>query len=252
MALTTEEQLKIDEINDRIRALENKQVSLPYPLSFNDKEVLVRWLKEEGLSNVLFDVNWDDFLYYHTFFEGADVGMQSNTGTGGNVGPGGVGTFGALTLSSGTTLNNEVTTQLTRVTENLLDYNNRQRFKTNFYLQSVDNVEAYLANTISSANNDAYGFHIVNSELRGFVDIRTTKTEVVLQTLTGGVVYEVEARLSPTDKVIFYVDDVELGVISSVSPNGDNTGIIYMSVKTTNTVNKDLTIERWELIAQRQ
>ena len=251
MALTIEEQKIIDSMEDRIKTLETKQVSLPYPLSFNDKEILLRWLKDGGLSSVLFDVNWDDYLYYHTFFEGADVGMQSNTGTGGNVGPGGVGTFGALTLSSGTTLNNEVTTQLSRVTENLLDYNNKQRFKTNFYLQTVDNVEAYLANNISSANNDAYGFHIVNSELRGFVDIRTTKTEVVLATLTGGVVYEVEARLNPLDKVVFYVDDVELGTISSVLPNGDNDGLIYMSVKTTNTVNKDLTIERWELIAQR-
>lgn len=261
--MTPEEQLQFDSLKQRIAALENKQVSLPYPLSYNDQEILRKWLKQD-LSSVLFETMWNDYFYFSTIFESGDGYDSSGTGTA-TVNPDG------LALNSGSSNNDSVTFNKTPSpagvgieTLNILSFKQPQRFRANFAIDSTSNVTAYITRGVNfGPTYPYYGFKIVNSTLKAVSRDNNTagETTVDIGTISTNTVYVVEARLLPGEKVVYYLLNnstnqlEEKAVINTNIPllsNTNNRAFFEYFISTQDANNKLLTSSFFEYIQKRE
>lgn len=185
-----------------------------YPPSV-DLKAAVNQILDEILRDKVLDIDWLYNLRFTSFFESKD----SWSATAGITFDG----SGDLVFTTTAVNGNSQNMIKTPSRQTILDWaNNKQRFRTSFELTSVSNVTAWW--TVGTrGTTEHYGFEVVNNVLYGTTADGTTKKTVALKTILASVIYKIEARLDPLRKVIFYVDDVEVGVISQNIPLSPNT-----------------------------
>lgn len=184
---------------------------LKYP---PDQETIraVEFALDRLLPEKIFDIVWDKYFYFSTFFESIDGYGQTGTVVAGEWG---------FTLTSGA----GTTAALTKTPEyqNVLNWHKRQRMRTNFLMTSVTSVTAQFV--VGNINTDEhYGFKIVNNQVKGTVADGSTESTIDLVTITANSQHAYEARLFPGEKVVFYVDGEEKGVLTANIPWGGTSG----------------------------
>lgn len=209
--------LSLEQLNARIEALENKQVSLPYPLSFNDREILRGWLKQD-LTTALFDSLWTDIFHFSTIFEGLDGYNSLVTGTGvATIAPDGLYlSTGATALSTAEINRYPDPTFGSPLTVPFITWKQPSRFKTNFVVSATTNQEGWIVigSDPSNAALPYYGFKIDDNKLYG-CSRKTSAGESIIElfTLVADTIYIVEARHSSGESVDFYVKNSTTNVM---------------------------------------
>ncbi len=167
-----------------------------YPPSV-DFERSVEEVLDKLLPNKIYDVYWKKLFPYQTFFESLDGFTNSGVAI----------ADAQLTFTTGASENDFARLLKQPDNHGFITFSQPSRFKTAFELAQVTNQTAYFfRGGDPSASNQGYGFKVVDGTLYGVtIDSGGTENAVSLQSVSADTEYEVEARYSPSDKVIFYV-----------------------------------------------
>ena len=208
---------------------------LKYPLDPTSKKVLEQTV-DEFLEDKIFDLIWKRTFHWITFFESLDGFTMSADGLGTNVLSG-----ADLNMTTGAVSGNANEIIKQPSWQGLMTFSRRSAMRTSVVLTQVTTQTIYLV-TGGLSSGSYYGFKIVNATLSGVSYNGTTETLVTLATLIGATTYNLEARYSPKDKIVFYVNSVDRGTINHAVatslPLADETSETQlMDIKlTTNTI----------------
>ena len=211
---------RIRDVEDRLAQMGLQQFR--YPLDKGSKSVLSRLL-DEILSSKIIDLLWNNLYFYSTWFESVDA-YEIQSGT---VAPdGGVG----ISLLTGAVSGNTAEMIKSPETQNILRWDREQRFRATIFVNSVTSqtVKVCIGEETPAAGavKTGYGFKVTNGALKGISANGTSETEIDLSTTlsTGGSAgVDLEARFAPGDKIVFIVNKIEKGVITTNLPSLDLT-----------------------------
>jgi hypothetical protein len=253
-----EKQVKLTE-----KELEGKQVGqLKYPLDENSiKAILLSLENRFDLFDLIFENIWRKIFIWTTFFESLD-GYEITTPSGGSITINGEN----LVLTTGSITGNEVRIQKRPLFQGVVTFYRKNAFRTSIMLTSVTNVEGWLTVGNSNLSTPFYGFRIFNNVLRGvsYKGSGSTVEEINLMTISSSIIYHLEARYYPNDKIVFYAKQAEsnqniynnpVGIITSNLPLTQpirNNQIMDIRFRTTNANSKSLSISFWQYIQSRE
>ena len=176
---------------------------LKLPLDQQSKKIIERTV-DEFLEDKIFDLIWKKTVHWITFFESLD-GFH-------------------VTADAQSIDHNDVWIRTSAVDANsayilkqptlqgLITFSQKSHMRSAVSIDSVASVTAYII--VGKTGGDSYyGFKIVNNSLKGVSFDGTTEKTVDLQTISASTIYNIEARYSPADKIVFLVETVEKGVI---------------------------------------
>ena len=214
-----------------------------YPPS-EDFKSAVKSVIDDILIDKIFDTIWKKTFHYITFFESFD---------GFSVGDAAI-AHDHLTLTTQATTNDTATVVKQPDLQGRLTFSQSSRFASGFQADQITNQTVYLTIGGVVSGNEGYGFKIINGNLYGVTHDGTTENTILLQTISASTGYNIEARYIPSDKVIFLVNSIEKGVISSNLPIPDLTASVNL-VNIRITANADaakvLKISFWEYFQKR-
>ena len=241
---------KIKNLEDDVSELQRKQLSpsgvvsdrkdvsqLKFPLDIETQKILNNILKD-----TILDTSWNDYFRYFEVFNSFDSLSESIVGTSGirftaTAQP-------VVELFTGATSGNSVLEGKHLFQQEFLSFDKQQYFRTQFQVDSVTSLTANL-----TIGPDGYGFRIVNNSLRGFVtDNAAVETVVTLQTIALDTTYLIEAKFFPGKKVVFKVDDVEKGIITSGLPTGEHTNLWSLELTTNAAGAKSMLVQTFDFI----
>jgi len=217
---------------------------LNYPIDQQSKKIIEQAV-DEFLENKVFDLIWKKTFHWITFFEsldGFDISASSTSFTG-----------SSLTLITSEVSENVAYAKKQPTQQGLITFSQKSHMRSAFQMSSVADVTAYIL-VGSTGGGSYYGFKVVNNSLKGVSYDGTTEKTVDLQTIIAATIYGIEARYSPTDKIIFLVDAVEKGVINENLPSRAEVANILpleFRIRTDTTAEKRLTFSFWEYLQSR-
>jgi len=180
---------------------------LIYPLGSQGKKIIEKTV-DEFLEDKVFDLMWKKTIHWTTFFESLDG--YATTGTV-NI------SENDVVLTTGASTDDSASIYKAPSWQGLITFNQKSYWRTTATLNNVDDVTEYLV-VGSLASGSYYGFKIVDDSLMGVsFDGRTEKT-TTLAAVRAAHTYNIEARYTPSDKIVFLVDAVESGVITENLP----------------------------------
>lgn len=205
----------------------------------------VSQMLDELLPDKIFDLIWKKTFHWITFFESFDGFALSATAP----------TIGSANISLTTSgaLNNEVEISKPPLFQGLITFSQRSAFRTTINLSVITNQTAY----ITVGNKDSthyYGFKISNATLYGVSYDGSTENAVTLATISASTAYTIEARYTPTDKVVFFVDTIEKGVSKVNLPSPvvtANAQLMDIRIKATQAEAKTLQVSFFEYLQRR-
>lgn len=236
---------------------------LPYPFSVRDKEIMKELLRDL-LPELIIDTVWDDFFYRYLIFESLDGWNKIET-TAGNVALVGLtvtdgGYYVKLSTNAATNdLAELYKMHFTSSATNTLDFGKPSRFRCEFQLSSVTAQDAFIYHgkdvALGESNGEVYGFQVANATLKGYAASMITGSLVgqlsgTLATLSANTDYLVEARHFPGEKVVFYVNGAEKGVVTNKSavPAQVHNGLADFYIDTNANAVKTLFINYFDII----
>ncbi len=223
-----------------------------YPATPDFKAAVSRVLDEGLLSDKILDGIWNNIFYYRTVFEDVAIDIKTCTpGSGLDCPSTGVDPDGLILVTEAATTGNFADVDKTPLAESGLNWSKRARLRIGFRVPSIAAQTVYMIRGSQNISSPYYGFKITNATLMGVTYDKTTEKTVTLQTIVASTSYLVEARYSPSDKVVFLVDGVEKGVITSnlINPQDSVKRAFYNFRITTNeNVGKTLIIAFLEYI----
>ena len=213
-----------------------------YPPDENFKRAVEESM-DEILPEKILDLVWNKYFYYNTFFESLDGWSLVDASSGSSI----VSEIGVQLHTGATTNNVSGIVKAPRLQETI-SFDNRGRFRTAFRISnaSTGDIEANITVGLGpeSGAKNRYGFRIISGNLTGIVsDGTNTSTVTLISSFTAQANYIIEARLLPSDKVVFLVSDadsevlIERGSINTNLPSGsldttsggeDNAWIEYL------------------------
>lgn len=193
-------------------ALSQPRGQLKYPPDVETQKT-AEFASDKFLSDQLFNKIWDDYLYWHTWYESID-----------GYGTAGTGSATISTDGIAVAATNPNTFSISKVPQfqSVLTWQKEQRFRTNIRANSVSDI---VASTVigTAGSSDHYGFRINDTALNGICG-NTAQSVVFLMRIAADTTYTLEARLLPNEKVVFYVDGVARGSLSENLPYAGITG----------------------------
>lgn len=163
---------------------------------------------DKVLKDKIFDLTWKKTFHWLTLFESLD-GYTKSAG----VTPSTDEYIDFLT--DGTNGNNQNLSKQP-LYQGLITFANKSYFRSNIYFVNNTNQTIYLV--VGLKTGSAYGFKAVNGTLFGVTRNGGSESTVSLGSISIGEDYNLEARYSPSDKVVFLVDSVEKGTLSANLP----------------------------------
>lgn len=266
-------QQQIDELNDRFDDQDTLNTEIK-----NENEELTRKVEEmdEGgklnrnldnqskniiesiISDRILDIAWSDFFHYITFFEPNDAtngwGMADSSGGSSAV------SFQSVVLQTGTSIDDDSSIGKEPIYQDILTYEQEQRFKTAFQLASVTDVEFNVEIGVGGNGSVGthYGFLVVNDEIKGACANGSTQSTVSLLTgISNSVSYLLEVRFYPGYKIDFYIKestDNELkfkGSLTTNLPSGGFTKWARYNIRTKTTAAKIVNFSFFEYIQRK-
>lgn len=211
---------------------------LTWPLDVQTLQILAR-ASDLYLPDRILDLFFNNIFRYLTLFESLDGVTTSGTAAVDGV---------KLTLTTGGTSGNSAEASKTPLYQNLLSFGYKSRFRTALQFTSITNHTTYIV-AGSLSGGTYYGFKLVgdgsSTKLYGVTKDGSTEQTVLLKSgLSADTTYSLEARYTPKNGVIFYVDTsgmafgfLNLGTITTHLPSYllANTDKLYDVKVTTNT-----------------
>jgi len=171
---------------------------------------------------------------------------------------------GDITLSTGANINSEADL-IDEITHPLVDlgtfltWDKERRLRVGILFNNNTNQEIYILQgtwglSLPDPSQKGFGFKIVNNEIFGYVVDGTTETLTgVLRTFNAGDEFILEARLTPTQKCVFYIDGVEVGSITTNLPSGlqSSNWIAHAHITNTAAADKSIQFDWWEFYQKR-
>lgn len=250
--MTPEEQQLRNDLNSALQRItsleafkaekERVQVSFPSDIySANTNSIMA----DRYLLDKILDLVWTKYFYYFSQFE-INPWAPFVTGT------------GIVTLDSGVLLQSGATSGSIGEAINqpigypdlfFLTADTVQRFRVFFSMSTNANSTVYILR--GQTGSAHYGFKIINGEIWGVCSNGGAESLVdTKMTVDTTRTMEVEARLDPLKKVIFYVDRNERGGLASGIPTAfDALG--DMQITSSAAGNKNITISSFEYIQAR-
>lgn len=193
-------------------------------------------------ADVLFDNLWNRTFHYTTLFESLNgYSVSGNSTIDSNQ----------LILETDSKDGSSAEVTKTPMWQGVITFSQRSRFRTTIAISTTDHVLAYLG--VGDRARQGYGFKIADGNLYGYSNNGTSEKTLLLQTLPGGV-YNLEARYRPNAVVVFYVDTVLKGQITSNLPSAakvPNRQLLDIYLKTTNDTQKSLQTSYFEYLQMR-
>lgn len=229
-------------------------MQLSYPLDPTSKRI-IREEMERALPDLVWDAAWRDYFHYFTYFESLDGWDLVDS----SVGSSGIDET-AVTLATGSSTNDYSSIMKNQAYHASLQYDVPSRFRTAFQLGSVADVEFDVSVGVGQNGSVAkhYGFLVVNNVLMGTVGDGSAETTVTLiDGISAGALYLVEARFLPGEKVVFSVQDSadktpqEKGVVTSGLPVGAPAGWAEFVLVTKTTAAKTVAFSFFEYLQRR-
>ena len=217
---------------------------LQFPLDQVSKKIIERTV-DEFLEDKIFDLVWKKTFHWITFFESLDgfavvADVQSID-------------HNDVVITTSAVNGNTASVKKQPQWQGLITFSQKSYMRSAFTINSVANVTAYII-IGSTSSGSYYGFKIVNDSLKGVSKDGTTEKTVDLKTISASTSYNIEARYSPADKIVFLVDAVEMGVITQNLPSRADTPNIlplHFSITTNTTAAKTLQFSFWEYMQAR-
>ena len=187
---------------------------LKKPLDPVTKQILADEV-ERIMAEKIFEIVPQKIFMWETFFETID-GFTKTAGV--TLNP------DEIEVTTTGVLDNSQSIEKIATWQGLTTLFDRSLFRTAFNLNAVTNVTAYITVGDVAGGSAGYGFKVVNSSLYGVSHNGTTETTILLQTITTDN-YNINAYLNPSDKIIFLVNNIEKGVITTGLPTGLTAGV---------------------------
>ena len=203
---------KFQGLEQEVRNLKTQQ--LRFPLDVQSKKVI-----ENILENKVLDVVWSKFFYYPSFFE--SLTGWSLTDSSGNSHCDADG----LHLETGGVATNKSSVIKMSSYQNIINFWKTIKFHTDFNISSVTAVEADMGvgEIGVGMTTRGFGFVVDNATLKAVSQNGTSQTSITLQTINNTSTYSLEAIFYPSTKIVFFVDGVEMGTITTNLPQGSVT-----------------------------
>jgi len=182
-----------------------------------------------------------------TLFESVDGFVQTIVGTGTVTIDG-----NDVVLATSATTNDSVNLAKEPSWLGLATFSQRSFMRSAVVVNSITNQEIYIK--VGRNDTQGYGFKIINANLYGTTHDGTTESTVLLQTISAATAYQLEARYLPSDKVVFFVDTVEKGVLTVNLPSPvitANDKLMTLMVKTTTTAARTIQVSYFEYLQKR-
>jgi hypothetical protein len=241
----------INKLSQRVINLENKinlAGQIRHPLDNQSMDVFRKALRDE-VGNYVFDINWQRYFYYFTFFDSSSW-PKAVTGSGS------VDYGGGVTLMTGATNGSKAEVSLNTgggVTG--LFYNTTEKYQRFRVVATFTDTTAQTIYMVrGNLDNGVYfGFKIVNATLYGVSNNGGGEATVLLGAIINGSdSFAFEARFSPKDKIVFYVNNIERGVLTTELPTNDGlVGIGHMKITADSAADRWTTIHYFEFIQER-
>ena len=215
------------------RATSNPSVSTTQPVTVSSSQ---------SLENSIFEDIWKKTFHYTTFFESlSGFHVLGNASIDGNQ------------LILGTSEKENSFAEITKTPEwqGLATFSQRGRFRTAFTMTNANNAVAYIS--VGGHEGQSYGFKIAGNNLYGFSNDGKKESVVLLQPITNDL-FNIEARYKPNEILVFYVNSVEKGELSSGFPSAEKTPnyqLMDISLKTTDSIQKSLQVSFFEYLQAR-
>ncbi len=241
----------VNKLSERVIDLERGSSiagQIRHPLDNQSMDVFRKALQDE-VGNYIFNTAWERYFYYFTFFDSSSW-PKAVTGTGA------VDYGGGVTLRTGATNGSTADVSLNTgggVTG--LFYNTTEKYQrfrvvatfTDTTTQTIYMVRGNLDNGVY------FGFKIVNATLYGVSNNGGGEVTVLLGAIINGAdSFAFEARFSPKDKIVFYVNNIERGVLTTGLPTNDGlVGIGHLQITNDAAGDRWTTIHYFEFIQER-
>lgn len=222
-----------------------------YPPTVDFKEAVDATLTEK-LPDKIFDLMWDIPFYYITIFESLDgYDLQGNVPTLSPVNFPGVRLQTAASLNSFSSMTKWISDS--SPADILLNKKIRAKFRIETGA-SLSNITANFTIGTFGISETYFGFELSGTTLSGSSSNpdTTSSNAIALKTLAINTAYVLEVRYEPNKKVIFLIDGIEVGSLTSELPY-DNGSLAYMFeayVRTTNTLAKALYLTRYSMLIE--
>lgn len=211
----------------------------------------VRQALDEMLPEKTLDLIWKKTFHWLTLFEGVD---NANNGFVNNiVGTGTIVYSGNdLILTTSAAANDITETRKEPSWQGLVTFSQRSFMRSSLVINSTTNQEIYIK--VGRFDTQGYGFKVTNATLAGTTHSGSAESTVNLQALSTGTAYQLEARYLPSKGVIFFVDGIEKGSLSTNLPSPAvtvNSYIMTLRVKTTTTAARNMQVSHFEYLQAR-
>lgn len=215
-----------------------------YPPSVDFKQAVEATINDI-LADKIFDTIWKKTFHWITVFESLD-GFNFNAGATQSTN----GSY--VQLATSAVLNNEVEINKQPSWQGLITFSQRSYFRSNIYFNNTTNQTIYLTVGNKDTTN-YYGFKIIDANLYGVSYDGTTEKTILLTTITA-TNYNLEARYLPSNKIVFLVESLEIGVITTNLPlpvTTSNVQLMDIRIKTTATAIKTIQVSFFEYLQVR-
>jgi hypothetical protein len=238
-------------------ASEKESLITEYVLRGKDRDVLEEVQEvAAGCAEAIFEMDlWTRDFYKIIQFEAIDIFDWLTSGSGSYTI-----TVGAVVLSTGFIINSESEMEYGLVYSPLtLTWDKERRLRVAVWFNSWTNQTIYIIQgdrptALPDPDQQNIGFKIVNNEIFGCVCNGVIETLTpVLRILVGGATVILEARFTPNQKCVFYIDGVEAATLTTGLPSGNGGALSLARAYITNSAAEDKSIAYtiWEFYQKR-
>lgn len=217
---------------------------LKFPLDNQTQKII-----KDYISSEILDVAWNDYFYYHTFFESLDgwnpgATTLSKFGTDGNLAV-------IIDIASGAGVSSESIDKTPAISD-LLSYDKRQRTRTYVAYFDDANQNSYIGiGQAFTGNTKGYGFEQANAALKAVsADGTATTTKTLNVTLDTSKFYKLETVLYPGERIDFFLDGVLATTINENIPSGAMPRFItaWIQKSSADGLEKNISLSEFEFI----
>lgn len=240
--------LSLENLNERLMALENKPVSLPYPLSYTDQKSVEK-TTDIYMPDKVFEMMWKKLFHWITFFESLDGYTITNVGSSSSAVDG-----TQILMTTGAIANDSTTVLKSPSFQGLITFSQDSNMRSNFTVNHESNYEHYIVLGSLTGGQGGYGFKISDGSIYGYTNDGSSTSSILLQAISTSTIYSIEARYRVNSNVIFYIDNVEVGILSTTLPSPvatPNITLMTLKAKTTDANAKNIQISFFEYLQRR-
>lgn len=202
---------------------------------------------EQFLPDLAVNLQWENYFYFASVFESIDR-YTVVTGLGAVI----VSPGDGLDITTGAALSDASLAGLDMSPGTVVSYNKQTRFRTSIQIDDPTNTKI-LVTTLNDSQG-YIGFFINAGAIKGVATPDgITLTEIGLGTMLANTWYTLELRYLPQNKIVFYVNGVQLGVLTKGFPTGagGSFGIFNATLINLDSNGHDLNVSYFEYLQHR-